>query len=104
MKRYNLSRIMKDAHRMYRCSYKKSGKTFGQALHWAWLVAKSLAEAKEREKREQLRKEEEARKREEWAKQERFTSDSIYNRMDIPASAFYNPNSIGLYGAHYVGD
>lgn len=104
MKRYDLSKIMKDAHRMYRYSYKKRGKTFGQALHLAWFMAKSLVEAEEREKREQRRKEEEARKREEWTKQEHFTSESIYNRMDIPESAFYSANSTGLYGAHYVGD
>ena len=29
---------------------------------------------------------------------------SRYDSLDIPASAYYNPNSTGKFGAHYVGD
>lgn len=93
MKRYDLSKIMKEAHKLYR-ALRRCGMSFGEVLRMVWRTAKKNVAMREAE----------ARKREEWAKQECFTSDSIYNRMDIPASAFYNANSTGLYGAHYVGD
>lgn len=37
MKRYNKSEIMKNAHRIYRCTFNI---TFGQALKKAWKIAK----------------------------------------------------------------
>ena len=67
MKRYNLSEIMKNAHRSYKYSGKQQGKTFGEVLKATWKLAK-------------------------------------YNDLSIPSSAYYNPNSTGRYGAHYVGD
>ena len=38
--KYNRSQIMKSAWRTYRYSFKKVGKTFGQALSQAWEIAK----------------------------------------------------------------
>lgn len=32
------------------------------------------------------------------------SADSDYNDKSIPESAFYNPDSKGLMGAHYIGD
>lgn len=102
MKRYDLSSIMETAHRLYKYTYSKRGKTFGEALHTAWSTAKASVLAKESEQR---RKEEEARRREEQANEERFISkENIYNRFDIPGTAFYNAYSKGILGAHYVGD
>lgn len=102
MKRYDLSSIMKSAHRLYKYTYGKRGKTFGDALRTAWNAEKASVRAKEAGQR---RKEEEARRREEASKEERFVSkENIYNRLDIPSSVFYNTSSKGLYGAHYVGD
>ena len=43
MKRYNLSEIFKNAHRNYKYSGKKQGKTFGECLKSAWRLAKLQA-------------------------------------------------------------
>ena len=75
MKRYNLSRIMKDAHRMYRCFIQEEWQDFRASVALGMACGQEPGGSQGREKREQLRKEEEARKHEEWAKQERFTSD-----------------------------
>ena len=44
MKRYNLSEIFKNAHRNYKYSGKKQGKTFGECLKSAWRLAKLQAD------------------------------------------------------------
>jgi hypothetical protein len=46
MKRYNLSQIMKDAHRFYR-SNSRMGRTFGECLKLAWTWAKDAIKFKE---------------------------------------------------------
>nr|DAZ44133.1 MAG TPA: hypothetical protein [Caudoviricetes sp.] len=46
MKRYNLSQIMKDAHRFYR-SKSRMGRTFGECLKLAWGWAKDEVKFKE---------------------------------------------------------
>ena len=43
MKRYNLSEIMKNAHRSYKYSGKQQGKTFGEVLKATWKLAKLQA-------------------------------------------------------------
>jgi hypothetical protein len=49
MKRYNLSQIMKDAHRFYN-SRSRMGRTFGECLKLAWRWAKDAIKfAEERE-------------------------------------------------------
>lgn len=40
MKRYNLSEIMRTAHRTYKYVGKKQGKTFGEVLKSTWRLAK----------------------------------------------------------------
>lgn len=40
MKRYNLSQIMKNAHRTYKYVGKKQGKSFGEVLKATWKLAK----------------------------------------------------------------
>ena len=39
--KYNLSKIMKAAHRIYRKALEKAAITFSEALHRAWLSAKA---------------------------------------------------------------
>ena len=77
---YNLSQIMKSAHR----NYKKGGKTFSECLKSR--TDKFLAE-----------------RHEAMSKTAKATPSKEYNNLNIPASAYYNPNSTH-YGAHYVGD
>ena len=95
MKRYNLSEIMKRAHRTYRGNY-RMGRSFGEILKESWEIAKS--EVAFREEREAKFK----AMYEAW-KESKPASDG-YNNLDIPQSAFYNPYSTGRMGAHYVGD
>ena len=40
MKRYNLSEIMRTAHRTYKYVGKRQGKTFGEVLKSTWRLAK----------------------------------------------------------------
>mgnify|MGYP003157212863 CR=1 FL=1 len=40
MKRFDLSEIMRNAHRTYKYSGKKQGKTFGEVLKATWRLAK----------------------------------------------------------------
>ena len=95
MKRYNLSEIMKRAHRMYRSNF-RMGRSFSEILKNSWEIAKSEA---------RLREEREAKFKAmcEAAKNRKPTRNS-YNDLSIPQSAFYNPYSTGYMGAHYVGD
>ena len=95
MKRYNLSEIMKRAHRTYKSNF-RMGRRFGEILKESWEIAKS--EVKFREEREAKFK----AMRE--AMKDRKPARNGYNDLDIPQSAFYNPYSTGRMGAHYVGD
>ena len=40
MKRFDLSEIMRNAHRTYKYSGRKQGKTFGEVLKATWRLAK----------------------------------------------------------------
>ncbi len=40
MKRYNLSQIMKDAHRLYNNEYQRKGRSWGECLQAVWRWAK----------------------------------------------------------------
>ena len=86
MKRFDLSEIMRNAHRTYKYSGKKQGKTFGEVLKATWRLAKFLSE-----------------RNEVMNKAAKATRHEGYNNLSIPASAYYNSNSTH-YGAHYVGD
>lgn len=64
MKRFNLSQIMKNAHRTYKYVGKKQGKTFGEVLKATWRLAKlhvameesaAKAKAAEEAKAEEMR-------------------------------------------------
>ena len=64
MKRYNLSEIMRNAHRTYKYVGKKQGKTFSDILKSTWRLAKlhvSMEESAEKAKKELNAKAEEMR-------------------------------------------
>lgn len=95
MKRYNLSEIMKRAHRTYKSKF-RMGRSFGDILKESWGIAKSEV---------RLREEREAKfKAMCEASNNRKPARSNYNDPAIPRYAFYNPHSTGRMGAHYVGD
>ena len=77
MKQYNLSQIMKSAHRKFRSV--KGEKSFSECLKSAWMFAKLQVSFSD-EKR------------------------SSYDDLSIPASAYYNANSTGRFGSHFVND
>lgn len=95
---YNLSQIMKAAHR----KFKKGGKTFSECLKSAWKFAK-LQESFSDENVAKRDKEFANKQNEEIRKSIKATPSKVYNDLSIPVSAYYNQNST-LYGAHYVGD
>lgn len=100
MKRYNLSQIMKSAHRTYK-RY-NGNKSFSDCLKFAWMMAKSELS---------FTREAVAKKDIEFAKainapysKKVSSKRSPYDSMNIPASAYYNPYSKGPFGSQYVGD
>ena len=95
---YNLSQIMKSAHR----NYKKGGKTFSECLKSAWSFAK-LQESFSPEAVKSRTDKFLAERHEAMSKTAKASPSKEYNNLNIPASAYYNPNSTH-YGAHYVGD
>lgn len=95
---YNLSQIMKSAHR----NYKKGGKTFSECLKSAWSFAK-LQENFSQEAMKARTDKFLSERNEVMNKAAKATRHEGYNNLSIPASAYYNSNSTH-YGAHYVGD
>ena len=96
MKRYNLSEIMKTAHRTYKYVGKKQGKSFGEVLKSTWHLAKldvSIKEAKAK------RQEEEAKK----AGDYKNIKPAEVVRYDFSGDV-YNRNSKGYMGSQYCGD
>ena len=93
MKRYNLSQIMKDAHRFYR-SKSRMGRTFGECLKLAWGWAKDEVKFKE---------EREAKVKVVVANYKPAERKS-YNEGKITWSDCYNVNSRGYMGSQYCGD
>lgn len=95
MKRYNLSQIMKRAHviakymRLYNCN------TWGDCLRVAW-----AQEKKNVQRTEAAQAEKEAMK----AALAQPIQRSSYDYFNAPTSAYYNANSYGHLGSHYVGD
>ena len=95
---YNLSHIMKSAHR----NFKKGGKTFSECLKAAWSLAKiqnkfSFKSVEERTEKFL------SKQREIISNAAKSTPSKEYNNLNIPSSAYYS-NSTGNLGAHYVGD
>ena len=104
MKRYNLSEIMKRAHNFY----KTSKYTWSESLKKSWKMAKFSVRVKEDianivDYKAADNKSFADRLREE-AKGYKPAGRSSYDDLSIPASAYYNPYSYGLFGSHYVGD
>ena len=93
MKRYNLSQIMKDAHRFYR-SNSRMGRTFGECLKLAWAWAKDAIKFKE---------EREAKIKAMVANYKRAEHTS-HVESRLTWSDCYNVNSKGYMGAQYCGD
>lgn len=93
MKRYNLSQIMKDAHRFYR-SKSRMGRTFGECLKLAWGWAKD--EVKFKEEREA--------KIQAMIVNKKPVERTSYNDNRLIWSDCYNSNSRGYMGAQYCGD
>lgn len=96
MKRYNLSEIMRNAHRTYKFSGKKQGKTFAQVLKSTWRLAKLDVAMQESEMRmkERVAKEAADFKNRKPAEVVRYSfSGDVYNR-----------NSRGYMGSQYCGD
>lgn len=97
--KYNLSQIMRTAHRNYK---KANGeKTFSECLVSSWKLAKlqvAMSGVNENAKKAMERRNEAIRNL------PKATPSKAYNDLNIPESAYYNPNSTGLHGAHYVGD
>ena len=77
MKKYNLKKIMTDAHILFR-ALKERGISFGECLRRIWNEAKNYSC--------------------------KYFTDYKPTNYNTPSSAYYNQNSTGLYGAHYVGD
>ena len=100
MKRYNLSEIMRTAHRTYKYVGKKQGKTFGEVLKSTWKLAKldvAIQESKA------------ARQAEEAKKAEAFNNckpveRKSYDDSKVTWSDCYNSNSRGYMGSQYCGD
>lgn len=99
MKRYNLSKIMKEAHQIKKYmklySLTHGVKTWADCLKLAW------ANEKERISKEEIREVEKQAMKSALAQS---AERSSYDDLSIPQSAYYNPYSYGRFGAHYVGD
>ena len=81
MKRYNLSQIMKDAHRLYNNEYQRKGRSWGECLQAAWRWAKDAAKVR--------------------AEKEAKLQAMIDNLTWFDC---YNSNSKGYMGSQYCGD
>lgn len=99
MKRYNLSKIMKDAHliKKYMKLYSLTHgvKTWADCLKLAWADEKKRIA------------DEEARNAEKEAMKAALANPkkrSAYDYFNAPASSYYTNNNYGRFGSHYVGD
>ena len=96
MKRFNLSEIMRNAHRTYKYIGKKQGKTFGEVLKSTWKLAKldvAIQESKVACQAEEAKRAEELKNCKP-AEVVRYNfSGEVYNR-----------NSKGYMGSQYCGD
>lgn len=93
MKRFNLSQIMKDAHRFFK-SKSRMGRTFGECLKLAWRWAKDAIK---------LAEEREAKIQALLANQKPVKRIS-YNDSNLTWSDCYSANSKGYMGSQYCGD
>lgn len=100
MKQYNLSQIMKSAHRKFRSA--KGEKSFSECLKSAWMFAKvqNVFSSENIAKKDREFIQAQNAKFENAAPAKR----SSYDDLSIPASAYYNANSTGRFGSHFVND
>lgn len=96
MKQYNLSQIMKSAHRKFRSV--KGEKSFSECLKSAWMFAKLQVSFSD----ENIAKKDREFVQAQNAKFEKVAPSkrSSYDDLSIPASAYYNANSTGRFGSH----
>lgn len=95
MKRYNLSEIMKNAHRTYKYVEKKQGKTFSECLKSTWKLAKAHVTMEEL-----MLKLDVGRKR----KADEFIHVKAEKVQYTFDGDVYNRNSIGYMSSQYCGD
>ncbi|EEO53494.1 hypothetical protein BSCG_00419 [Bacteroides sp. 2_2_4] len=96
MKRYNLSEIMRTAHRTYKYVGKKQGKTFGEVLKSTWRLAKLDVARQEADAKRKAEEE----KRQEALKSSKPAEVVRYNFI----GEIYNRNSRGYMSSQYCGD
>ena len=95
---YNLSQIMKSAHRQLQEGWKNIFRVFKICMELRKTQESFSPEAVKSRTDKFL-----AERHEAMSKTAKATPSKEYNNLNIPASAYYNPNSTH-YGAHYVGD
>ena len=99
MKRYNLSKIMKEAHQIKKYmklySLTQGVKNWADCLKLAWVNEK---------KRVSDEKAINAGKEAMEASLAEPARCSVYDDLSIPTSAYYTNNNKGRFGSHYVGD
>lgn len=99
MKRYNLSKIMKEAHQIKKYmklySLTHGVRSWADCLKLAWVNEK---------KRMSDEKAINAGKEAMEASLAEPARRSAYDDLSIPTSAYYTNNSKGRFGSHYVGD
>ena len=99
MKRYNLSKIMKEAHQIKKYmklySLTHGVKNWADCLKLAWVNEKKRVSDEET-----ISAEKEAMK----ASLAEQGTRSAYDDLSIPTSAYYTNNEQVRVGSHYVGD
>lgn len=100
MKRFNLSEIMRNAHRTYKHVGKKQGKTFGDVLKSTWKLAKMSVAMQESAAKRQA----EAARQAEEVKNRKPAERSSYDSFNLNWADCYNSNSRGYMGSQYCGD
>ena len=91
---------MKTAHRTYKYSGKRKGKTFGEVLKATWKLAKMdvAIEASLKAQREQMNRENELMANVK-------VTEHVYQWAEgVTPEAVYPMNNLGAMGAHFVGD
>ena len=94
MKKYDLHKIMKQAHETYNSKRFRMGRTFGECLKAAWRCEKDAV--KFREEREAKMKA--------MAAMQKPVQGTSYNSLTMTWQDCYNANSRGYMGAQYCGD
>ncbi len=99
MKRYNLSKIMKEAHQIKK--YMKLYSLTHGVKNWAACLKLAWVNEKRRASNEEAIN---AGKEAMEASLAEPARRSAYDDLSIPTSAYYTNNNKGRFGSHYVGD